>query len=88
VDVDLEQGDWDVLAEERGSRAHSNQLLVDLRLEKKISKVRLSVDAFNLLNSNAVTEVWEISSNPNIEFGSPRAILNPRQLRFNLGFDF
>ncbi len=88
VDVDLEQGDWDVLAEERGSRGLPTQLRVDLRLEKKISKVRLSVDAFNLLNSNAVTQVWEISSNPNIEFGSPRAILNPRQLRFNLGFDF
>ncbi len=40
VDVDLAQGDWDVLAEERGSRGLPNQFLVDLRLEKAFGDVR------------------------------------------------
>jgi hypothetical protein len=93
VDVDLEQGDWDVLAEPRGSYALPDQLLVDMRLEKAFSisnvgRVRLSADIFNLFNANTVTNVQEISSNPNIEFGAPRDILFPRQFRFNVIFEF
>jgi hypothetical protein len=88
VGVDLEQGDWDVLAEPRGSYALPDQLLVDLRVEKAIWKIRLSVDIFNLFNANTVTNVQEISSNPDIEFGSARDILYPRQFRFNVLFDF
>ena len=93
VGVDLEQGDWDVLAEPRGSYALPDQLLVDLRLEKAFSignvgRVRLSADFFNLFNANTVTNVQEISSNPNIEFGAPRDILFPRQIRFNVIFEF
>jgi hypothetical protein len=88
VGVDLAQGDWDVLAEPRGSYALPNQLLADLRLEKAIWKIRLSVDIFNLFNANTVTNVQEISSNPDIEFGSARDILYPRQFRFNVLFDF
>jgi outer membrane receptor protein involved in Fe transport len=93
VGVDLEQGDWDVLAEPRGSYALPNQLLVDLRLEKafnigEVGRIRFSADFFNLLNANTVTNVWGISSNPNIEFGSPRDILYPRQFRFNVIFEF
>jgi hypothetical protein len=93
VDVDLNQGDWDVLAEARGSRGLENQFLVDLRLEKAFSisdrgRIRFSADAFNLFNANTVTNVWWISSNPGIEFGSPRDILFPRQFRFNVIFEF
>jgi hypothetical protein len=88
VDVDLEQGDWDVLAEARGSQGLPNQFLADLRLEKAFGKLRLSVDIFNLFNTNTATNVWEISSNPDIEFGSVRDILYPRQIRFNVNFGF
>jgi outer membrane receptor protein involved in Fe transport len=88
VDVDLEQGDWDVLAEPRGSYALPNQLLADLRLEKAFWKIRLSVDIFNLFNANTATNVLEISSNPDRVFGSVQDILYPRQLRFNVNFDF
>jgi hypothetical protein len=88
VGVDLAQGDWDVLAEEMGSRGLPDQFLVDLRLEKAFWKIRLSADIFNLFNANTATNVWQISSNPNIEFGSLRDILYPRQFRLNVGFDF
>lgn len=93
VGVDLVQGDWEVLAEPRGSRGLPDQFLVDMRLEKAFSisnvgSVRLSADFFNLFNANTVTNVWEISSNPNIEFGAPRDILFPRQIRFNVIFEF
>jgi outer membrane receptor protein involved in Fe transport len=93
VGVDLQQGDWDVLAEPRGSYGLPSQLMVDIRLEKAFSisnvgRVRLSADFFNLLNANTVTNVQEISSNPNIEFGAPRDILYPRQIRFNVIFEF
>jgi len=87
VGVDLQQGDWDVLAEPRGSYGLPSQILVDFRLEKAFSisnvgRVRLSADFFNLFNANTVTNVQEISSNPDIEFGSARDILYPRQFRF------
>ena len=93
VGVDLAQGDWDVLAEARGSRGLPDQFLVDLRLEKAfalgdVRRVRLSADFFNLFNANTVTNVWWISSNPDIEFGSPRDIRPPRQVRLNVVFDF
>jgi hypothetical protein len=88
VDVDLEQGDWDVLAEPRGSYALPNQLLADLRLEKAFWKVRLSFDIFNLFNANTATNVLEISSNPDRVFRSVQDILYPRQFRFNVNFDF
>jgi hypothetical protein len=88
VDVDLSQGDWDVLAEPRGSYALPNQLLADLRLEKAFWKIRLSVDIFNLFNANTATNVLEISSNPDRVFGSVQDILYPRQFRFNVIFDF
>jgi len=86
--VDLAQGDWEVFAEEMGSRGLPDQFLVDLRLEKAFWKVRLSVDVFNLFNANTVTHVWPISSNPDIEFGSARDILYPRQVRFNVRLIF
>ncbi len=93
VGVDLAQGDWDVLAEPTGSRGLPNQFLVNLRLEKAFAfgdarRVRLSADFFNLFNANTVTNVWWISSNPDIEFGSPRDIRPPRQVRFNVVLDF
>jgi hypothetical protein len=91
--VDLAQGDYDIFAEPMGSRGLPSQLMVDLRLEKAFSisdvgRVRLSADFFNLLNANTVTHVWTISSNPNIEFESPRDILYPRQFRVNVIFEF
>jgi outer membrane receptor protein involved in Fe transport len=93
VGVELAQGDWDVLAEPRGSYGLPDQLLVDFRLQKAfrigdVRRIRLSADFFNLLNANTVTNVQELSSNPNIIFGSPRDILFPRQLRFNVMFEF
>jgi hypothetical protein len=53
--IDLTQGDWDVLAEEKGSRGLPDLFLVDLRLEKAFGRVRISADVFNLLNANTVT---------------------------------
>ncbi len=87
----LSQGRREVLAEPRGEYQLDNIYDVGIRLDKDFSfgenkRLRLSLDIFNLLNSDAVTAVPNNSSQEN--FGVPTAIVFPRQAMVGVRFEF
>jgi hypothetical protein len=91
--IALPQGDQRVLLESRGSRRLSSQVLVDLRVSRKIRLSRLVgidllVDVLNALNDTSEEELASDNLfSPN--FGRPIVLMDPRRamigVRLNLG---
>jgi hypothetical protein len=87
----LSQGRRVVLAEPRGGYQLDNLYDIGIRLDKDFSfgenkRLRLSLDIFNLLNSDAATAVLNNSSQG--DFGLPTAIVYPRQAMVGVRFEF
>ncbi len=91
--VALPQGDQRILLEPRGSRRLSSQLLLDLRMSKKISarrtgQIELLADVLNVLNDTAEESLATVNLfSPN--FVQPTTFIDPRRamlgMRLNLG---
>ncbi len=84
--LNLSQGNTTIMAEPKGSRQRPSLMSLDLRAEKSFTiakKVRLSLmlDAFNVFNSNTLTNQETISSSPSIVFGKMTGIVAPRIFR-------
>lgn len=92
--LDLNQGDEDIFAEEKGSRGLPAQYILDLRLEKvfnlpnRIGRISLMLDAFNIFNANTATSVEPVSSSSSLIFEEARSIPDPRLVRFGIKFEF
>ena len=74
-----------------GSSRYGTFTMLDLRLEKmfqikSIGRVFVSLDGFNILNSDYVVDK-ETSRNSS-RFGQPKEVLNPRVFRLGLRFEF
>jgi len=87
--LDLDQGDWTIFAETRGSRQLPWLHQWDLRVEKQFNikdrfRVGLIADCFNVLNLNTATSVESISSSAAREFEQVAGILDPRIVRFGV----
>lgn len=90
VSVRLNYGTENVPAEETGARRRDSVVVIDLRSERKFSlrsgmTVGVFLDAFNLLNSNAVTSLIASTGQ---SFLRPTNILAPRVLRIGGKFSF
>lgn len=92
----LNQGTRKIFAEPRdGSRRTSNVSLLDLKVEKgipigKTFSVNFWADIFNLLNSNAFTDVATTLDQPGTEdiFGVGSAYVPPRRMRLGTAIRF
>lgn len=92
LEVDLNQGDVTIYAEERGSRGLPDLYILDLRLEKmfRINTISFGffADGFNIFNGNRALEVETLSSNPLRPFGEMASIQDPRIIRLGAKFEF
>jgi hypothetical protein len=67
--------------------------LLDLGLSKTFglrggrNRLKVMVDAFNILNVNTVTD-WESDNRSSIDFTAPSSIVPPRVIRFGAQFGF
>jgi len=90
--VSLLQGTETNYAEERGSTGYPPLYMWDVKLEKefRFGRVAFAVfcDVFSVFNMNTKTEVYTISSNPNIPFGDLEAIEDPRMFRIGARIEF
>ncbi len=87
---------WDgsnprVLVFKHGSQRYGTFSMLDLRLEKmfrikETGRLFVSLDGFNILNSDYVLDKENIVNSS--RFGQPYEILNPRVFRLGLRFDF
>jgi len=102
----VSQGQTTILAEPRGSRELPKMTTVDLRLGRGFrfgsNRVELSVDGYNIANTNTVYDVRTGSGRTNIRvagdptapitqiqtFMSPTGVLGPRIFRFNVTYQF
>lgn len=87
---------WDgsnprVLVYKHGSQRYGTLTMLDLRLEKmfqikNVGRLFVSLDGFNILNSDYVT--WKENSINSSRYNQPYEILNPRVFRLGVRFDF
>jgi hypothetical protein len=85
-----------IFLEPRGSRHYASRDVVDTHLEWRtpstLRGMTLTFDVFNLLGSNAVTDVNAnvgdgLKSDPTSIYGAPRLRVNPRTLRVGVRFE-
>jgi len=92
VRVRLNQGSRSIAAEERGSKRYPDQIFLDMRLEKefrlwKEAKLKLLIDAWNLLNRAAYRDVVStLAESPNYLVG--RLYDLPRRAQIGIRFIF
>ena len=90
VRLTLPQGRKDLLVEERGSQRLDSQPQLDLKLEKRFaltptSRLGVTVEAFNLLNNDAVTS-RTTRSGPS--YFTPTGLVPPRRFRLGLVYRY
>ncbi len=90
VSLSLNYGSATIQAEPTGSRQRDSTLLLDLRSERRFKlpnkrTVGLFVDAFNLLNTNAVTALTTTTGS---SFLRPTGILPPRVVQVGTKFSW
>jgi hypothetical protein len=88
----MDQGSFSVLAEPRGSnRRLDDYYMLDFRLEKRFhfasrAGLNVSVDVFNLLNTDTMTQTVNIGTSDS--FMLPDAIVPPRRMQVNVRLIF
>jgi len=90
--IGMNQGAFQVMAEPRGATSRLDPThLLDLRAEKKFNltgrfNLRIGVDIFNLLNTDAMTQTVIIGTSPS--FLMPDAIVAPRRFQVALRLSY
>jgi hypothetical protein len=86
--VSLEQGTETNFVETKGSRGYPDLFNINLRLRQRIKWFDISIDVFNLLNDNTVTDVETRSGYSSRDFEEPTNIRGPRTIQLGLRFTF
>jgi hypothetical protein len=92
--LNLAQGVVTIFAEEKGSRKYPDQMVLDLRVDKKFNlpgkfgRLELMLDCFNVFNANTTTSREALSNSPLYTFEKTLAILQPRMLRLGVRIEF
>ncbi len=93
IDVPLNQGRRNILANTRGTYALDNVSQLSLRIDKDIAmggdrRLRISFDIFNVFNSSAAIELRNNSTQAGDDFLQQTETIFPRSAMFALRFDF
>ncbi len=90
--LSLYQGTETIYAEERGATGYPGLYIWDVKLEKEFriggTSFAVFCDIFSVLNRSTATDVYTISSNPNIEYQKLEGIEDPRIFRIGARFEF
>jgi hypothetical protein len=92
--LNLAQGVVTIYAEEKSSRKYPDQGALDLRIGKifdlprKLGRLELILDCFNVFNANTTTKMETLSSSPLFTFEKTLSIVQPRMLRLGVRIEF